>query len=537
MILTSILIMTGNISLNRIGTSDDYDLISLYENYGNTGENDDNDSPFQFGNGNCAYYEANEFSDVSKDLMDPLSFFHLNCRGLSANWESFHSLLCDLHVNAFSFDIIGISEIYKTHNDPRINLEGYHELILKCRDGGPRGGVGMFVRDTMNYNIREDLSVFIPHICETLFIEIINDSGRNIVVGVIYRPNTELLADIDIYSSNMEHIMDTIQRENKQCMIMGDMNIDLLKFETHLRTNEYLDSIFANGFLPLISKPTRVTTSSATLIDHMYTNDIASSHHSGIIINDVADHFGTFCIFQGKLKKSKQSKIKKRSFKQSNVETFRRKLDAIDFTCIMNIDCPNIAYDTFLELYLNAFDESFPLKDVNVRSKYIKREPWFTSGLLKSSKTKSKLLSIKLRYPTDENIQKYKIYNNTFNKLKRKMKIFYYKSTLEEFKNDTKKCWTVLKQAIGKINDKSGYPLIFNINNTKISDQNKIAEGFNNFFSGIGLHTSHNVPHTNKCFSSYMPPSFHKTFFLGPVAPSDVSCVVKKMKTKIKFWT
>ena len=30
--------------------------------------------------------------------------------------------------------------------------------------------------------------------------------------------------------------MDTIQRENKQCMIMGDMNIDLLKFETHLRT-------------------------------------------------------------------------------------------------------------------------------------------------------------------------------------------------------------------------------------------------------------------------------------------------------------
>ena len=97
-------------------------------------------------------------------------------------------------------------------------------------------------------------------------------------------------------------------------------------------------------FLPLISKPTRVTTSSATLIDHMYTNDITSSHNSGIIINDVADHFGTFCIFQGKLKKSKQSKIKKRSFKQSNVETFRRKLDAIDFTCIMNIDCPNIAY-------------------------------------------------------------------------------------------------------------------------------------------------------------------------------------------------
>ena len=174
-------------------------------------------------------------------------------------------------------------------------------------------GVVWVIKSTLNYKIREDLSVFIPHICETLFIEIINDSGRNIVVCVIYRPNTEPLADIDIYSSNLEHIMDTIQRENKQCMIMWDMNIDL-KFETHLRTNEYIDSLFANGFLPLISKPTRVTTSSATLTDHMYINDITSSHHSGIIINDVADHFGTFCIFQGKLKKSKPSKIKKNIF-------------------------------------------------------------------------------------------------------------------------------------------------------------------------------------------------------------------------------
>ena len=171
-----------------------------------------------------------------------------------------------MHVNSFSFDIIGISEIYKTHNDPRISLEGYHNIISKCRDDGPRGGVGMFIKSTLNYKIREDISVFIPHICETLFIEMINDSVRNIVVGVIYGPNTEPLADIDTYSSNLEHIMDTIQRENKQCMIMGDMNID---FETHLRTNEYLDSLFANGFLPLISVVTKDIVSK-TLLNHNY---------------------------------------------------------------------------------------------------------------------------------------------------------------------------------------------------------------------------------------------------------------------------
>ena len=34
--------------------------------------------------------------------------------------------------------------------------------------------------------------------------------------------------------------------------------------------------------------------SSATLIYHIYTNDILSKSTSGIIITDVADHFGNF---------------------------------------------------------------------------------------------------------------------------------------------------------------------------------------------------------------------------------------------------
>jgi len=53
---------------------------------------------------------------------------------------------------------------------------------------------------------------------------------------------------------------------------MGDMNIDLLKFEQHTKTGEYLDNLFSQGSLPLITKPTRVTSHSATLIDHIYTN-------------------------------------------------------------------------------------------------------------------------------------------------------------------------------------------------------------------------------------------------------------------------
>ena len=52
--------------------------------------------------------------------------------------------------------------------------------------------------------------------------------------------------------------------------------------------------------MPLIQQPTRLSFSLATLIDHIYTNDILSKSTSGIIITDVADHFGTFYVVSDK---------------------------------------------------------------------------------------------------------------------------------------------------------------------------------------------------------------------------------------------
>ncbi len=88
------------------------------------------------------------------------------------------------------------------------------------------------------------------------------------------------------------------------------MNIDLLKFGSHRKTSDYLDNLFSYGYLPLITRPTRVSKSSATLIDHIYINDLTSIGHAGIIITDVADHFGTFYLTHGKKSVYKILKIK-----------------------------------------------------------------------------------------------------------------------------------------------------------------------------------------------------------------------------------
>lgn len=88
-----------------------------------------------------------------------------------------------------------------------------------------------------------------------------------------------------------------------QLYILGDMNIDFLKYNYHTQTEEYLDMLHSNNISPIITKPTRITTGNytATLIDHIYTNN-TKQMISGIATIDISDHLPTFCIVDKNLR-------------------------------------------------------------------------------------------------------------------------------------------------------------------------------------------------------------------------------------------
>ena len=53
---------------------------------------------------------------------------------------------------------------------------------------------------------------------------------------------------------------------------MGDFNINLLNEDVHTLTNDFLNIMSSNSLYPSITKPTRITSNSATLIDNIFTN-------------------------------------------------------------------------------------------------------------------------------------------------------------------------------------------------------------------------------------------------------------------------
>ena len=150
-------------------------------------------------------------------------------------------------------------------------LNGYHQLEYNTRPSSDdtHGGVGLFINENLNYIKRDDLSIFIPHVMETMFVEIQYKHSKPIIVGVIYRPNNLPRADLDLFISNLLEIQSKISNENKTSYLMGDYNINLLNFGTHTKTNEFIDDVISQGFLPYILKPTRVADTSATLIDQI----------------------------------------------------------------------------------------------------------------------------------------------------------------------------------------------------------------------------------------------------------------------------
>ena len=133
---------------------------------------------------------------------------------------------------------------------------------------------------------------------ECVTIEVENKSfnmDKNMIVSVIYRPpNTET----GVFVETINAFIEKIKPENKYCYLMGDYNINILNFATHSATADFVDSMYPNGFFPLINWPTRITTSSATIIDSIFTNSLfhAGASCQGILVTDISDHLPIFHI-------------------------------------------------------------------------------------------------------------------------------------------------------------------------------------------------------------------------------------------------
>lgn len=72
---------------------------------------------------------------------------------------------------------------------------------------------------------------------------------------------------------------------------MGDFNINLLNYESHTQTEDFINSMSSFFFCPQILQPSRITDHSATLIDNIFLNSINHSTIFSLIFQTISQTF------------------------------------------------------------------------------------------------------------------------------------------------------------------------------------------------------------------------------------------------------
>ena len=94
----------------------------------------------------------------------------------------------------------------------------------------------------------------------------------------------------------LNKLLEIISKEQKSIFLLGGFNINLLNYNEHNQTNEFLDSLASNSFIPLILQPTRITSHCNTLIDNIFSNVVDPEIISANLNAAIPDHLSQFTI-------------------------------------------------------------------------------------------------------------------------------------------------------------------------------------------------------------------------------------------------
>ena len=475
----------------------------------------------------CDYHDEDTFKCMTKDSKgDEFSVLHLNTRSILNKFDDLKAYLNSLE---YKFSVIGLSETWLDQNN--INdfpLPCYHN-IGKVRKNKHGGGVGLYVNCSYQFRERDDLAVNIDDVIESQFIEL-TSKPKNTLIGIIYRPPN---SRIEQFIECLAEMLQKLDLQNKKCYLMGDFNLDLLKLDENQYIKDFINQMFSSTFYPLISKPTRITNSSATLIDNIFVNNLDECHKCGILFTDLSDHLPVFQITSS-IKKVNDThcEIKHRVMNKKTIHRLRQDLEIEDWSDIYDKTDPQEAYNNFYNKLFKLYEINIPLKkSKNKNNAANPKIPWVTKGILKSRKTKNKLYKKFIKNPNEKNESIYKTYRNKFNKIKNAAKKYYYSKEFNEHKGNLRYSWKLIKEVINKNKVKMELPDNFKQNETLISDPVEISNKFNEYFINVGPKLADRIQNNNVNFATFLGERSVNSIFLDAVTEKEVETEISNLNS------
>ena len=126
-------------------------------------------------------------------------------------------------------------------------------------------------------------------------------------------------------------------------MIGLDHNLDLLKSTKQAPTDRFISANLSLGLVPTMTRPTRITRNTATVIDNIFISQTwLENFECGILVDDMSDHLPSIVSIKGlKTNKKETIQITSRDTRTKNVRALKDSLNQIDWSEIIEDNAPN----------------------------------------------------------------------------------------------------------------------------------------------------------------------------------------------------
>ena len=417
---------------------------------------------------------------VNRPLVGGLKIYCLNINSLPKHVDDLRIM-----VEEFSPHIICLNEtkLNRGIGNDELRIEGYHEIIRKDRSRHG-GGVAMYVRNELSFTTRHDLVLDI----ESLSIQLDIKYVKLIIVSTLYRRPDSL---VELFKPT-EELISSIDQENKECIVAGDFNCDLLKPDQN--NPKHIKRIYKTyGFRQVIEKPTRTTSNSKTLIDHIASNRPECVSESGVIPCGISDHDIVYLIRSMRVPRIKKEPktITVRKCKRFDEKAYLSELNKLQFDKIRNLtEDPDEMWVIWKNWFLNVLKKHAPLSDVKIKGNNL---PYITMDVRQMIGQRDYLKKMANKIGSPILRQAFQQIRNKVQYRIRKLRADYYSKTMEQNKGNLRKTWKVLKQASNKDVKVTKINQINHEGNT-ISEEKTISNTFNNHFVSVGDKLASNIP-------------------------------------------
>lgn len=279
--------------------------------------------------------------------------------------------------------------------------------------------------------------------------------------------------------TSFDYIEDTLRAlimRKKTFFLLGDLNDNLF------HPNSKLSHVISHNKLSqLIDKPTRVTPTSATLLDIIITNKPDMVLQSSVTPTIIADH-DLISVSVDILKPKRQpTTTTKRDLRNYTSDTLSSLIinETSTLNQILQTDDVDKQVSLLTSVISNSIDKCAPMSTVTVHRP---PAPWLNDEIKEAIKERNKAQTILKSHRLNPTLQiKFKDIKRRVKNLITSTKKKYYQQELENSKNNIAATWKTLKNIIPSKRQNKTTPPLETLND-KVDD-------FNKFFASVGLRT------------------------------------------------